>query len=455
MRSLPLSQYSSSAAKWARLAAAAGVVAGLAVLGACTDSKTITAPVSPRNVTIQGTGFINESTVKVCVDASSPAGTYKFTNSGFLSMYALNGVTLDGANGGDGTTVENVSDGIEYEIAVGACQVVLTRTVADTWHDLYGYPDTWSGITVQASTIPGAAAYSHTDCYLDSGTKPAIPNPCDTGNNPTRAYAQIHHGTVLTFFFVHAAPLQDCVLGYPNNDNLPQSAAVFNESEVLAAYARIGSEIRLWYTDEHALTLGVRQLFVNNKSIPDVTTNYTIATMGGLNPSSAIGAPFVNIGSTLMPPVEGAAVDPAGRPLFPAVFITDITDDATSRSGDWQMGGSPFRPNEVYGTWKGAVISIDKTRVPFKTTMTPDADPAKNHLNVGVALGANAVPAGVVDLGYSSEVVWSVAGLGLNPDRNYRLQFMVHDGDQNKTGGDVGQACMNIGPAIGDRTVVN
>jgi hypothetical protein len=26
----------------------------------------------------------------------------------------------------------------------------------------------------------------------------------------------------------------------------------------------------------------------------------------------------------------------------------------------------------------------------------------------------------------------------------YRLQFMIHDGDQNKSGGDVGQSCTTI-----------
>jgi hypothetical protein len=26
----------------------------------------------------------------------------------------------------------------------------------------------------------------------------------------------------------------------------------------------------------------------------------------------------------------------------------------------------------------------------------------------------------------------------------YRAQFIVHDGDQNKDGGDVGQACVNL-----------
>jgi hypothetical protein len=26
----------------------------------------------------------------------------------------------------------------------------------------------------------------------------------------------------------------------------------------------------------------------------------------------------------------------------------------------------------------------------------------------------------------------------------YRMQFMVHDGDQHLTGGDVGEACMHV-----------
>lgn len=116
------------------------------------------------------------------------------------------------------------------------------------------------------------------------------------------------------------------------------------------------------------------------------------------------------------------------------------------------MGGSPLMPNKVYGTWKGAVITVDKTHTPAVTKIVPDADPARNHKNLGLG---NPVPPGALDLGYSSEVVWTATGLGLDPTRNYRLQFMVHDGDQNKTSGDVGQACMNIGPAMGDRTVVN
>jgi hypothetical protein len=34
--------------------------------------------------------------------------------------------------------------------------------------------------------------------------------------------------------------------------------------------------------------------------------------------------------------------------------------------------------------------------------------------------------------------------LPLIAGHQYRIQFIAHDGDQNKQGGDVGQACLNV-----------
>jgi len=51
------------------------------------------------------------------------------------------------------------------------------------------------------------------------------------------------------------------------------------------------------------------------------------------------------------------------------------------------------------------------------------------------------VPTGLSLEGYGAEVRWDVNTLSLISGHQYRLYFMVHDGDQNKTGGDVGQAC--------------
>jgi hypothetical protein len=65
-------------------------------------------------------------------------------------------------------------------------------------------------------------------------------------------------------------------------------------------------------------------------------------------------------------------------------------------------------------------------------------------MNVGPG-GVNP-PSSLHDFGFSTEIVWSIADLGLDPTHSYRIQVMVHDGDQNKTGGDVGQACFNVGP---------
>src|SRR6266851_9864907 len=63
--------------------------------------------------------------------------------------------------------------------------------------------------------------------------------------------------------------------GYPDSSHLKRSLVVFNESAVLAKFSpatggatRIGSglQIRMWYNDEHALTLGVRQVVVRNSA---------------------------------------------------------------------------------------------------------------------------------------------------------------------------------------------
>jgi hypothetical protein len=91
------------------------------------------------------------------------------------------------------------------------------------------------------------------------------------------------------------------------------------------------------------------------------------------------------------------------------------------------------------------VRTVDKTFNPTKITVTPDADPAKNHWNLGA--GSDTPPGGfppLVDEGYGAECVWNVAALGLIPGHVYRAQFIVHDGDQNKVGGDCGEACTTI-----------
>ncbi len=240
-----------------------------------------------------------------------------------------------------------------------------------------------------------------------------------------------------------ATVIVTCDLGYPFTSANPLTSLVFNESEVLRTFAppvaSAGDTIKVWYNDEHALTLGVRRVNVKTTS-GTTSTTYPITPLGS-NPGSSSNPA---VGSTALTG-DQAGTDLSGRPMFPVLFITDITNDPMSKAGDWQFGGIGIPPHAVFGTWKGAVRSVDKTKTPAVVTVTPDADPAKNNWNLGP--GSDTPPGGFASLaneGCAAEVRWNVDDLGLLPGHVYRMQFMVHDGDQNKTGGDVGQACMTV-----------
>src|SRR5262249_57744621 len=95
------------------------------------------------------------------------------------------------------------------------------------------------------------------------------------------------------------------------------------------------------------------------------------------------------------------ATDPFGRPIFPAMFVTDITSNPNSRAGDWQQlndNSTAVPPTRIFGTWKTATQS--------GTSITPGADPAKNNCNLGP--GADPAPTTATQ-GYNSEVVWSIS----------------------------------------------
>jgi hypothetical protein len=229
--------------------------------------------------------------------------------------------------------------------------------------------------------------------------------------------------------------ITDC--GYPYASSNPLTSVDFNESEVLRAIDPSGgaplASVRLFYNDEHALTLGVRHVDV-------ITSAGTSAKDYPVSPLQT------NPGYTRYPQtgtneVSGnySGLDQSGRPMWPALFVTDITDDPDSRSGDWQQGGTPYNPNAVFGTWKAAVRTVDTTVTPNDVSVTPDADPAKNDWDLG---GGDPVPPSLtVNQGYGAEVRWDLV---LIPGRSYRIQVIVHDGDQNKVGGDSGEACVNF-----------
>ena len=237
-----------------------------------------------------------------------------------------------------------------------------------------------------------------------------------------------------------------CTLGYPDHSNDPRSSVVFNESEVLRAFdpgpshcVTSGGTIKLWYNDEHALTLGVRRVVVKTLT-GTTTTDYTIAS----SPATPTCVSNPAVGTTFMTGDQSGndVAAGGGRPLWPALFVTDLTvHGPTSRAGDWQQGGTGVSPNRVCGVWKAAVRTVDRTHNPAVVAVTPDQDPAKNNWNIA---GGDTPPGGFASLtnqGYGAECIWNVNDLGLIAGHTYRLQFMVHDGDQNKAGGDVGEGC--------------
>jgi hypothetical protein len=193
---------------------------------------------------------------------------------------------------------------------------------------------------------------------------------------------------------------------------------------------------QIWYNDEHALALGVGQVIVKTAS-GTTTTNYPITAMTS-NPSVAVN-PAVGTTATTG---DQAGTDISGRPMTPSLFISDTTNDPNNRSGDWQWGGAAIAPSAVFGTWKSFTRTVDKTTSPSTVTVTVGVDPAKNNWNLGA--GSDPAPAGLANEGYGAEVRWNLADLRasglLLAGHTYRFYVMVHDGDQNKVGGDAGQA---------------
>jgi len=385
-----------------------------------------------------------------CLDSSSPDNTtgFKGAPSPLWTLVGLKdpslgtetcGGTVGGGTGGEcqtdlpappagGTASADVT--YTYKITNTGTTTVHNVTVED---DKLG---TIAGSPI-ASIAPGGMA---TLTVTQSVAGTTLNTVTVTGNNGfCKATAS-------------AAVVAPCVLGYPFTSTDPRTSVVFNDSEVLRAFqpsvARPGERLMVFYNDEHALTLGVRRVLVKTSagtsmtdyplspltSSPDGVLDPQVGTMAldgdqaGTDTSSCAGFP-----------------DLCDRPLFPALFITDITDDPSSRAGDWQFGGTPIAPDAVFGTWKGAVRTVDETRTPPQITVTPDRDPTKNNYNLD---GGDAAPTGLTNQGYGAEIVWDVDTLladgVLQEGRVYRVQFMVHDGDQNKVGGDTGEGCATV-----------
>jgi hypothetical protein len=188
-------------------------------------------------------------------------------------------------------------------------------------------------------------------------------------------------------------------------DSCGYASSAFNESTIMCGIVAKGggtqpAQIQAYYNDEHALTLGCATAAAPVSPLP--------------------GSP----GAVYYPQLGDLACnDPAGRPVRPSLFITDITSDPNCKGGDQQAGGVAYDPVAVFGNWKNNGVA---------------ADPAANNWTLGP--GADPVPAAVTgnrqcNLAFGSEVRYEA---GLISGHSYRLQVMFHDGDR---AADTGEAC--------------
>ena len=375
----------------------------------------------------------------MCLDSSSPDNTtgFKGAPSPLWTLVGLKDPKL-------GTeTCGSASGDCQADLPAGGGQVSYTYTITNTGDataNNVSVEDDKLG-TVPGSPIaalePGKTVMLFASQFVAATTLNTVTASGNEGSCETSASAAV------------VAP---CVLGYPFTSSDPRTSVAFNESEVLRAFrppvVGPGERLMVFYNDEHALTLGARQVLVKSNS-GTVTTGFPFTVLmsspdGVVNPQVGTMQLDGDLAGTDTNKCAGFP-DLCDRPLFPALFITDITDDPNSRAGDWQFGGTPIGPNAVFGTWKGAVRTVDKTKNPPFITVTPDRDPAKNNYNLD---GGDPAPTGLVNQGYGAEIAWDVDTLladgVIQRERVYRVQFMVHDGDQNKVGGDTGEGCATV-----------
>ncbi len=169
-----------------------------------------------------------------------------------------------------------------------------------------------------------------------------------------------------------------------------------------------GGAIKVFYQDEWPITLGAGNVSPSTSSKDHV-----------VNP---------NVG-------DETQKDANNFPWYPALFLSDITSDPNNKSGDAQNGGTPHKPDEVYGAWKplGAAAVMPN---PNDLDLGPGADPYPPNSNVKFANSARRQ-----EPFFGAEIIWKVDSLGLETGHAYRAQFILHDGDQV---GDISEGCTTI-----------
>ncbi len=244
---------------------------------------------------------------------------------------------------------------------------------------------------------------------------PPRPNLCCTGTDCTPTGGSIGSTCGAVSGSASCTPGIAVPPASAGNDSCGYPTTSFVESTTLCAIGAGGGGsrpaiVQVFYNDEHALTLGC------------ATASFPVSPLS----SDPDGVHYPQTG-------DPACVDTVGRPLRPVLYVTDITTDPSCTAGDMQHGGHPYDPVAIFGTWKSATEETDAGNVGTPAMM----DPTSNKWNLGS--GSDPVPslAKTCTQGYGTELRFEV---GLISGHSYRLQVVVHDGDQNK-GGDSGEGC--------------
>ena len=245
-----------------------------------------------------------------------------------------------------------------------------------------------------------------------------------------------------------------------------------DENDILVAYspappsvAGPGSRLILWYRDEHAMALGVSRVEVPDPITPRMTfpiVPYPGGLFGTIDSAIGtpmlIGAPYHFTNSSNVRDSRFDSVDIGGRPIFPAIFITDITTDPNNKSGDWENGGNPIPPHSVYGQWKVLFKKVasdgsygyDQDDTLSSGAGDPPGNYDKNTNTAQLGPGSDPIP-GITVQGHGDhlgEAAWEVDRLvaesHMLPNHTYRVQFIAHDGDQSQNGGDTAEACGTV-----------
>jgi hypothetical protein len=260
--------------------------------------------------------------------------------------------------------------------------------------------------------------------------------------------------------FASAATADTC--GYSGGStSLPvtnRSLVKFNEIGILEGISTTDGTsgnlsdgtVNVFYSDEHALTIG-------QTGTPWVATYNDPGTTikriddAGTNPTGqenlALETP-AGVATAITPGVldTGApATDPYGREVGPSLYLTDQGSNVngTANSGDWQQQTGPNttaqRAKYAGGTWKnnGAAnpLGSDGKEAKNGADLGPHSETFVNNISTSQGIE-----------GYGAEVRWDVStllsgGQPLKPGHTYRVQMMFHDGDHNA---DTGEACRNI-----------